>query len=274
MVEQHLAAEGAADRQFEAAGEFLEIRHCLLIPARAAEDDHRALGCFQQLLELRDLLFSGMAFDARIGASLRCLDLFDQHVFRQRQHHRTGAAGRRDGKSAGDEFRNAAGVIDLADPFGKFGEGTSIFNFLEGFALLHVAADLADEEDHRDRILLGDMQSSRGVGGAGASRHHADARFARKPAPSVGHHRCATFLTADEDIDAALIKRVEHGEVAFARHTGNPFDAVRLQRLDDQLAAGPFCGFPGSFHRLLSSSIAFSSARISSVCSPTLGLGR
>ena len=49
------------------------------------------------------------------------------------------------------------GIVDLADPFCELGKGAAVFDFLEGFAFLHVAADLADEQDHRDRILLGDV---------------------------------------------------------------------------------------------------------------------
>jgi hypothetical protein len=143
-------------------------------------------------------------------------------------------------EGAGDEFGDAGGIVDLAHPFGEFGEGAAELDLLEGLALAGVALDLADEQDHRDRILPGDVQAGGGVGGAGAAGDHADAGLAGEPAPGVGHHRGAAFLAADDDLDVAVIERVEHGEETLAGHAGEALDAVRLQCLDDQFSAGSF----------------------------------
>ena len=53
VVEEHLAAERAADGQVEALGEAAERGDRRLAPARAAEDDEGALRRPQHLLELR-----------------------------------------------------------------------------------------------------------------------------------------------------------------------------------------------------------------------------
>ena len=237
MVEQHLTAEGAAGGQVEAFGESLELRDGLLAPARAAENGDRPLRLGKQSFQLFQLPGTRMAFHRLIGFRRHRLRLLRQHVFRQGQDHRAGAAGCRDRKGAGDEFRDAGGIVDLAHPFGDFGEGAAIFDFLEGFAFTRIALHLADEQDHRDRILAGDMQAGGCVHGARTARHHADAGFAGEPAPGIGHHRGAAFLAADHDIDIGIVERVENGEIAFSRHAGHPPDAVCLQRLNDQFSA-------------------------------------
>ena len=263
MVEQHLAAEGAADRQRPAFGRTLEAGDGVFVPAGAAEDDEGPLGLGQQLLELLHLVLAGAGLDRREGQGVGRLGKAGQHVFRQRDDDRAGAAGGGDRKGAGDEFGNARGIVDLDHPFGDVAEEALVVDFLEGLALAGVAGDLADEQDHRNGILHGDVDAGRGVGGAGAARDEADAGLAGEPALAVGHHRGAAFLAADDGADlVGIVKRVEHGEIGFAGHAEDAVDAVGLQRLDDQLAAG--------FHGLCFSS----SARISAVCSPSRGEGR
>lgn len=215
MIEQHLAAEGTADGQFVLFRKSLEACDAFLGPARAADDEDRAFCLIKHFCEGGHLRRARMCLDGCVGLRLGRFDLFHQHVFGQRQHHRAGAAGGCDGKGAGDEFGNAAGVVDLAHPFGEFGEGAAIFHFLKGLALTRFALHLADEEDHRNGILPCDMQAGRGVGCARTTGHHADAWFAGQPAPGVGHHGGAAFLAADHGFDAAFIKRIQHGEIAF-----------------------------------------------------------
>ena len=140
-------------------------------------------------------------------------------------------------EGTGDEFRDAGSIVDLADPFREFGEGAAEFHFLEGLALAGVALNLTDEEDHRDRILPGDMQACGGIGCARAAGDHADAWLSRQPAPGICHHRRTTLLTADKHLDVAVMQRIEHGKKALARHAGNTRYAIGLQSFDDELAA-------------------------------------
>ena len=64
----------------------------------------------------------------------------------------------------------------------------AIVHLLEGAAPEHAALDLADEQDHRRRIVLGDMHAMRGIGRAGAAGDEADSgpagEPARRPSPS------------------------------------------------------------------------------------------
>ncbi len=236
----------------------LEARHAFLGPAGAAGDEDRAFCLTQHFGEGGHLRQAWMCLDGRIGLCLGSFDLFHQHVFGQRQHHGAGAAGSGDGKSAGDEFRDAAGIIDLAHPFCEFGKGAAIFHFLKGLALAGIPLHLTDEQDHRNGILPCNVQAGRSICGTGATGHHADARLARQPPPGIGHHGCAAFLTADHGFDAAFIKRIQNGQIAFARNAGNAGDTIGLQRFDDQL---PACSFhSGCSHGVVVLSMFSSSA--------------
>ena len=67
VVEEHLAAERAADGKVEALGETLDAGDRRLAPARAAEDDEGSLGRPQQFLELRHLSETGMGLSRGEG---------------------------------------------------------------------------------------------------------------------------------------------------------------------------------------------------------------
>ncbi|MEY9563646.1 hypothetical protein ABIA26_005988 [Sinorhizobium fredii] len=176
-----------------------------------------------------------MTLDRLVGACGRRFGALGEHVFGQRQHNRSGTAGGRHGEGAGDEFGDARRIVDLAHPFCDLGEGAAIFDLLEGLAFAGVALHLADEKDHRDRILAGDVEPGRGIGGAGAARHHANARLSGQPAPGVRHHRRTALLAADDDVDVGVVERIQYGQIAFARHAGDALHTVRDQRLDHQL---------------------------------------
>jgi hypothetical protein len=250
-------------------GEALDLADGGLGPAGAAEDHHRTLGAGEAFCQLLHLGVAGAGGRYRIGQDLggRVLDHFAQHVLGERQHHRAGTAGHGHREGAVDEFGDTGRVVDLGHPLGEFGEGAAVFDFLKGLAFAGVALDLADEQDHRDRILARDVQACGGVGGAGAAGDEADAGLAGEPSPGVRHHRRSAFLTADGDADAGIHQRVEDGEITFARHAEQALDAIGLEGIDYQLAAGFHVRGPLDL-------MVSSSARTSSVCSPSRGLGR
>ncbi len=202
-------------------------------------------------------------FNRRIGECVRRVGKRGQHILRQRDHHRPGTAGGRDGKGAGDEFGNSRRIVDFHHPFGQVAEEALVINLLPGLAFLVSASHLANEQDHRRGILHRDMDACRGVGSAGAARDEADAGLAGEPALAIRHHRRAPFLAADDGADPArIVQRVEHSQEGLAGHAIDAVDPVGLERFDDQFPAGLH---PPDFS---------SSARISAVCSPRRGEGR
>ena len=131
-----------------------------------------------------------------------------------------------------------AGSVDIRHPLRHGAEHRLVVELLEGLALLHVAGDLADEEDQRRRILHRDVDAGRGVRGARPARDEADAGAAGELAVGLRHHRRAALLAADRDGDRGVVQRVEHGEVALARHAEEMVDAVHDELVDEDLSAG------------------------------------
>ena len=69
----------------------------------------------------------------------------------------------------------------------------------------------------------------------GPARDEADARPAGRLADRFRHHRGAAFLAADRHGDVAVVKGVEHGEIAFAGHAEDVANAVVDQLIDQHL---------------------------------------
>jgi len=132
------------------------------------------------------------------------------------------------------KFGDAVGAVDARHPFRHLAEHAAVIDFLECFALDDLAADLADEQDQRRRILERGVDADRGVGRAGAARDEADAGAAGQLAIGFGHVGGAAFLAADHELDRILrvVERVEHGEIAFTGDAERDVRAVDFERVD------------------------------------------
>ena len=133
-------------------------------------------------------------------------------------------------KRALNDLRDLRRLLDLGRPFGEGAEKGAIVHLLKGAPAEHRSLDLADEQDHRRGIMLGDMDAMRGVGRARPARHEADSRPPGQPPLGQRHHRRAGFLAADRHLDARIVERVERCEEKL---TGNAVDA--LNALNDEL---------------------------------------
>ena len=161
----------------------------------------------------------------------------------KRQHDRARPAGGRDLKGLVDQLGDALGHVDLRHPFGERREHLAEIDLLKGFAVDLVARDLADQHDHRRRILKRGVDADRGVAGAGPARHQQHPRLAGELAVGLGHERGAAFLAAGHETDLGRIEqRVEHFEIALAGDAERHVDAMRAQRGDDELAAAEKIG--------------------------------
>ena len=101
-----------------------------------------------------------------------------------------------------------------------------------------VARDLADEEDHRRRVLEGGVHADRGMAGAGPARHHRDARPARELAVGLRHVGGAGLVArVDQPDRRGVVQRVKHLEVALARHAEGHVGAVDEELVDEDPAA-------------------------------------
>ena len=245
LRKQHLPPERTDHRQLEGLGEFLETPDIGRGPAAAAQDGQGAARAREQCPQLPDLLRRRMGLGDLVGQRVRYVDGFRQHVLGQGHHHGTGAAGGGDVERARDQLGNAPGVVDLDHPLGHGAEDGPVVQFLEAFAAPRVALDLADEQYHRRRVLARDVDAGRGVGGARAARHEADAGGARQFALCLRHHRGTAFLAADGDFHGHVEQGVEHGEVAFSGDAEDVPDAVQRELAGQDGAGGARLGRSG-----------------------------
>ena len=115
--------------------------------------------------------------------------------------------------------------------------GKSIF--LEALAVAVAARDVADEQDHRGRILEGDVDPGAGVGRAGAAGDEGDARPPGHLAVGVGHVGDPALLPADDGVDLGrVVERVEHREEALAGNGEDAVAALDAKLVDEDAAAG------------------------------------
>ena len=242
VVEQVLKAERTADRQIPVLGKALQRRASLARPAAAAGDHEGPLRFDQQRTQVAQRARRGPGLRGLGARQHRCTCGLRQHVFRQHQHHWARAALQRGVEGSRDVLGQAVRVVYLGHPLREAQragtEHLAVVDLLEGLAIALVARHLADEEDHRRRILEGGVQADARVGGTGAARHEADAGAARELALRLGHEGRAALLPAGDEADLAamLVEAVEHREIALAGHAEDGIDTLRDQRLDQGMA--------------------------------------
>ncbi len=83
------------------------------------------------------------------------------------------------------------------------------------------------------------MDAGRGIGGARAAGHEADAGRAGCLADRFRHHGGAAFLAANGDCEVAVMEGVEHRQIAFAGHAEHVADAVDRELIDQDFRRGP-----------------------------------
>ena len=110
-----------------------------------------------------------------------------------------GPARLRDAKGARDVFGDALDAIDLRHPFGDAAVHAPVVDLLERLAIGEVAADLADEDDQRRRVLGCGVDADGGVRRARPAGDEHDARPAGELAVRLAHVSRAAFLAADDE---------------------------------------------------------------------------
>ncbi|MNE33919.1 hypothetical protein D3C80_1276150 [compost metagenome] len=163
-----------------------------------------------------------------------------QDVLGQGHDHRPHAALQRRGEGALDHLDGALRAFDLGRPLGQSAEDLAVVDFLEGAAATVGQGDLADEQDHRRGVLMRRVHPDAGMGRARSARDHADAGLAGQLAIGLGHVGGAGLMAADDDLDlvAHVGQGVEHGQIAFARHTEDLVDPVHHEGVDQTAGGG------------------------------------
>jgi hypothetical protein len=238
VVDDVLAAERATGGEVVGREEAGNVGAGRIAPPAAADQHQRPLGRGQEAAQFGEVGGAGMGAHRAVGADRGDLGHVAQHVLGQRDDDRAGPAGGRDLKRLAQQLGDALGQVDLRHPFGERRVHLVEIDLLKRLAVDLVARDLADQHDHRGRILERGVDSDRGVARAGAARHQQHARRAGQFAIGLGHKRGAALLAAGDKMDfGRVVERVEDFKIALAGDAERHLDAVRLETADDKLAA-------------------------------------
>ena len=223
VVDIVLTAEGHPDRKGVGRGPALQCRLGRLRPAAAADQQKGPLRLAQKALQSLQV---GRIGTGRTGGESRKVGdarPFDQHVLGQCQRDRAGPARGRHREGPADELGDPGRIVDLRRPLCQRPEKMRVVDLLEALAAAQTARHLPDEEDHRRRVLKGDVQSRTGVCGAGPSGDEGDAGLAGQLAFGLGHHRRAALVPGDHELQVAAVDQgVEHRQVTLPRHAVSP----------------------------------------------------
>ena len=183
-----------------------------------------------------------MRLNALIALQVRRFRLVAQHVLRQSQNHRPRPSRNGGMKRAAHIFGDARGILDLRGPLRKRREHLPEVDLLKALAVEEAALCLADEQDHRARILPCDMNARTRIRGAGSSRDHANSRLPGELAIGLGHHSGAALLAAGDERHslAHVIERVDHRKIALARNAENEPGTVQRELIGENSASGSF----------------------------------
>jgi hypothetical protein len=245
VVEKILEAESAGARQRVRFDETADIGACLGCPAAAAEQHHRALRRGEQLAKPRHVVRARMRLRGHEAPRIADRGLPGEHVLRQREDHGAAASGSRDLEGARDEFGNARAVVDAVGPLGERREHRAEVDLLEGLAPAEVGAHVADEKDHRRRILERGVHPDRGVRCARAARREADAGTIGELAVRFGHVGRARLVAAGDEPQAIahLVEPVEDRQEAFPGHGEGEVHAMDDQLVGEDVPADALAHF-------------------------------
>ena len=160
-------------------------------------------------------------------------------VLGQRHHHGPGPARSRDIEGARGGIRDLGRSRRLDHRLGDRAVHPVVVDLLERFEPYVAARHMAYEQHHGRGILRRRVDADRRVGRAGAAGDEGRARRARKLAVRLGGEGRAGLVTAGDEADAVagLAQRLEHREVALARHLKSGPNVMRQQRGDQGVAA-------------------------------------
>ena len=141
-----------------------------------------------------------------------------------------------DDECAGDDFRNAVGVLDGRDHLCHFTKHLRVVDFLERTATDLVTWHLADEKYQRHRVLLRNVYRDRCVGRARPAANEGNAGFMGEFGIGNRHQTGATLVPANHSLHGiALVECVEHGQITLTWNAKQAIDTVRAEAIDKEI---------------------------------------
>ena len=225
--------------------EGLDLLVGLRVGRALAEDDQRLLGAFQHIKctldrgGRRDLRRRGVDhLDQRLLPGLR-IDHLAEKLGRQIEID----AARTAGHGRADRARHAdADVGGMQDAEGRLAERLGDRKLVHLFvvALLQVddfALGRARDQDHREAVGRGVRQRDQTVEKTGRRHRKADAGLFRQEAGDGGGVAGVLLVPERDDADARGLRHAAEIRDWDAGHAVDRFDAVELQRIDDEIKA-------------------------------------
>ena len=207
----------------------------LLIPALAADDEHRALRSPDRLFNRRDLcggghhLGNGARRDGRGGGGDKL------RVLRQADDDRAGPAGGGGVHGVGDDRGGLIGVVEDEGLLHGRAEPAGQVELLEGLAPAVAGGDKAGEDDERGGVLVGGVGGDHDIGSTRPAGDHRDARPAGHAALGHRHEARTGLLAAGDRADRRIVQAVEHIQVGLAGHAVDALDALGFELGDDEV---------------------------------------
>ena len=165
--------------------------------------------------------------------------LLGEHVLRQREDDRPGPPGERDRVRLGHVLGDPLRAVELPRGLRDAAEHLGVVELLPRLAPPEGARHLADEEEHRRRVLLRRVDADRRLRRARPARHETDARTPRELAVRLRSIGRTLLVAAGDEPDGRVVERVEHRQVALAGKAEREVGAVQLELVDQDLSAGP-----------------------------------
>ena len=237
------AAPGGDDRHLEQLGETRQLGGGAGAKDAAAGEDDRALGRGQELDDGADLGLAGAGDGQAAGVDDDVVGhrLVEQ-VLRERQEDRARTAGQRLLGGLGHHRDDVGRGPRFGGPLGEPAERPDLVDLLERLAALVRPLDLADDREHRGRVLARRVDADRQVRAADGARAEADRRATGQLPVGLGHERGGAFVARPDDADPGALERVEQAEEGFAGDGEGVADTGRAESVGDEPADGPRSG--------------------------------
>ena len=237
LVRDHVPAPPRRDhRDAQQLGEACQVRRRAGPQDPRPGQDQRPLRIRKQTEHGADIVVgrTGRRWTAELDPGLTRDGLVEQ-VLGKRQQDRAGPAA----EGLLDGFRERARkLVDgsrLGAPLGKPPEGLGLVDLLECLPAAIVSLDLADDREHRCRVLQRGVDPDRQVGRPNRARPEAGRRSAGQLSVGLGHERCRALVPGRDDADPDVAERLEDAEEALAGDGERVADAGGAQGLGHEM---------------------------------------
>ncbi len=173
--------------------------------------------------------------------------LLVEQVLGDRQDDRSGSSAERLAARLGHGVGDLGRRARLGCPLGQTADRRDLVDLLERLASADLPLDLADQDEHRGRILAGGVDADAEVRGTDRSRREADGGPAGQLAVRLGHECRPAFVTGRDDADAGAFEGVEEPEERLARDGEGVADTRCPQLVGDVAPNGPWTGIDDRF---------------------------